>query len=138
MKSCLSSHCLRRGLRVRIALVRGDSGACGRSSDEQRCRATRGLPWSIDYYQPFFVKLGFTYALNTTSSQLWAQNPIALSAGNFAAFPLGVGTTIGNVATVGVELGVFVTRNISIDVSARRSGLWSTTRPKAITFKTRS
>ena len=74
-------------------------------------------PPQIDYFQPFFVKLGFTYALNTTTNQLWAQNPVAMAHGNFTAFPLGVGATIGNVATLGVEGGVFVTRNVSINVS---------------------
>ncbi len=74
-------------------------------------------PPPIDYYQPFFVKVGFTYALNTSSSQLWAQNPIAMSYGNFATLPLGVGATIGDLPTVGFEGGVFVTRNVSLDVS---------------------
>jgi outer membrane protein len=72
-------------------------------------------PPQIDYYQPFFVKLGFTYALNTSRSLLWSQNPTAMSQGNFATFPLGVGATIGDLPTLGVEGGVFVTRNVSID-----------------------
>ncbi len=75
-------------------------------------------PPAIDYFQPFFVKLGFTYALNTSFSKIWAQNPIAMAQGDFAAFPLGVGATIGNVPTLGVEAGVFVTRNISLNVSS--------------------
>jgi outer membrane protein len=64
------------------------------------------------------VKVGFTYALNTTYSKLWAQNPVAMSQGDLATFPLGVGATLGNVATLGVEAGVFVTRNISLNVSS--------------------
>ena len=74
-------------------------------------------PVQIDYYQPFFVKLGFTYALNQSYSSLWAQNPTAMAAGNFAAFPLGVGATLGNVPTLGFEGGLFVTHNLSVDVS---------------------
>ncbi len=75
------------------------------------------VPMAIDYYQPFYLKLGFTYALNSTSSQLWAQNPTAMARGNLNTFPLGVGATIGDVSTVGLEGGVFVTRNVSLDVS---------------------
>ena len=74
-------------------------------------------PAQIDYYQPFFVKLGFTYALNQSYSNLWAQNPTAMATGNFATFPLGVGATLGNVPTLGVESGLFVTRNVSVNVS---------------------
>ncbi len=68
-------------------------------------------------FDPFFVKVAFTYVLNTSSSRLWFQNPTAMAMGNFATFPAGVGATIGDVATVGFEAGWFVTRNISLDVS---------------------
>ena len=71
----------------------------------------------IDYFQPFFVKAGFTYALNTSSSKLWAQNPTAMAQGDFATFPLGVNATIGDLPTLGLEGGVYVTRNVSIDVA---------------------
>lgn len=74
-------------------------------------------PVAAEPFDPFFVKVAFTYVLNTSFSQLWAQNPVAMAHGNFATFPTGVGTTIGNVATVGVEAGWFVTHNISLDVS---------------------
>jgi outer membrane protein len=74
-------------------------------------------PAQIDYFQPFFVKAGFTYALNTSSSKLWAQNPAAMAQGDFATFPLGVNATIGDLPTLGLEGGVFVTRSVSIDVS---------------------
>ncbi len=100
--------------RVRSASGGGD-GVCGRSSDRQGPPSAPPPP--IDYYQPFFVKVGFTYALNTSRSQLWAQNPIAMSYANFATFPLGVGATIGDLPTIGFEGGVFVTRNVSLDVS---------------------
>ena len=74
-------------------------------------------PVQIDYYQPFYVKLGFIYALNQSYSTLWAQNPTATAAGNFATFPLGVGATVGDVPTLGFEGGLFVTHNVSVDVS---------------------
>ena len=41
-----------------------------------------------------------------------------MARGNFETFPLGVGAEIGNVATLGAEAGWFVTRNVSLDVSA--------------------
>ncbi len=68
-------------------------------------------------YQPFFVKVGFTYALNTSSSRLWGQNPTALAQGVTTTFPAGVGATLTDVATIGFEAGVYVNRNISFDIS---------------------
>ena len=62
---------------------------------------------------PFFVKLGFSYAINTVSSKLWSQ----LGFGVPQAEIPGVGASLGNVATVGVEAGYYVTRNISVDIS---------------------
>ena len=71
----------------------------------------------VDSFQPFFVKVGFTYALNTSSSRLWGQSPAALALGDPTVFPAGVGATLTDVATLGFEVGVFLTRNISVDVS---------------------
>lgn len=59
-----------------------------------------------DTFQPLFVKLGFTYAINQSSSHLYAFGT-----------DLGIGATVSNVATLGFEAGLFVTKNISIDVS---------------------
>jgi outer membrane protein len=56
-----------------------------------------------DSFQPFFIKLGVTYAINTSTSKL---------------YPALTGAEVGNITTVGLEAGYFVTRNISIDVSA--------------------
>ncbi len=75
-------------------------------------------PPVIDNFEPYFVKLGVTYAVNSSTSRLAGQNPQALALGVATIFPAGVGATIGNVATVGFEAGYFVTRNISIDISA--------------------
>lgn len=74
-------------------------------------------PVAIDYYQPFFVKVGFTYVYNQLFSKSWSQSPTALAVGNYATFPLGIGTELGDVATLGVEGGVFVTHNVSLNVS---------------------
>lgn len=73
---------------------------------------------AVDSFQPFFVKFGFTYALNTSSSRLWGQSPTALLQGVTTAFPAGVGATLTDVATIGFEAGFYVTHNVSVDVSA--------------------
>ena len=63
----------------------------------------------------FFVKFGFTYAINTTTSKLYSQQtPIA---GAPQVEIPGVGATLANVATLGFESGYFVTPNVSIDAS---------------------
>jgi outer membrane protein len=64
----------------------------------------------------FFVKAGLLYAINQSSSKLYSQSPINPT-GPEIAIP-GVGATIGNVATLGVEAGYFVMPNISIDLAA--------------------
>jgi outer membrane protein len=77
-----------------------------------------GLPvLAADAFQPFFVKFGFTYGLHQSYSKLWAQNPVALLQGNPSAFPAGIGTSIGNIPTFGVEVGWYLSRNISLNVS---------------------
>lgn len=72
----------------------------------------------VDNFEPFFIKIGVTYELNTSTSRLAGQNPILMQGGNFGVYPAGVGATIGNIVTLGGEAGYFVTRNISLDVSA--------------------
>lgn len=72
---------------------------------------------AADDFQPFFVKLGVTYAINTSTSRLWGQNPALFSYGHYETFPAGVGATIGNITTVSFEAGYYITRNISINVS---------------------
>lgn len=73
-------------------------------------------PPAVDDFQPFFVKVGFTYVLNTTSSNLSGQSPTALARGITTAFPSGVGATIGDVPTLGFESGIYVTRHISVNI----------------------
>jgi outer membrane protein len=65
----------------------------------------------------FFVKAGFLYAINQTSSKQYAQNPFLGGTGPEIQIP-GVNATVGDVATVGVEAGYFVTPNVSVDISA--------------------
>jgi len=63
----------------------------------------------------FFVKLGLTYAINTSSSKLYSQFVPVPGAPQFQ-IP-GVGATVADVFTVGFEAGYFVTQNVSIDIS---------------------
>jgi outer membrane protein len=62
----------------------------------------------------FFVKAGFLYAINQTSSKQYSQPP---GGGAEIQIP-GVNATVGDVATLGVEAGYFVTPNVSVDISA--------------------
>jgi outer membrane protein len=74
-------------------------------------------PPVVDSFQPYFIKIGFVYGLNTSSSHLWAQDPTALRKGVGTAFPTGVGATLTDIATLGFEGGLYVTRNISVNMS---------------------
>ncbi len=65
---------------------------------------------------PYFVKLGFTYAINNSTSKLYSQDATT-GTGPQLEIP-GVGANIANVATVGFEAGYFVMPNVSLDVSA--------------------
>jgi outer membrane protein len=64
----------------------------------------------------FFVKAGFLYAINQSSSKLYSQT--TPGPGNPEVQVPGVGATVGNVATLGVEAGYYVTPSVSIDVAA--------------------
>lgn len=101
-----------RGLLATFALFPAAAGAADLAAPVAPPTAA-----TVDTFQPFFVKLAFTYVLNTTTSQLWSQNPTAMAHRNFATFPTGFGAAVGNVATVGFEAGWFITRNVSLDVS---------------------
>ena len=65
----------------------------------------------------FFVKAGFLYAINQSSSKLYSQDLLSGGFGPQSQLP-GVGATVGNVATLGLEAGYYVTPNVSIDISA--------------------
>ena len=61
----------------------------------------------------FFVRLGVVYAINTSASTIdFTPAPGA----PLTRMP-GAGAKIGNVGTLGVEVGYFVTQNISLDVA---------------------
>jgi outer membrane protein len=73
----------------------------------------------------FFVKAGFLYGINQTSSKLYSEPGVGLPQQRVD----GVGATVSNVATLGVEAGYFVTPNVSIDVSAGIP-MWATDKTK--------
>jgi outer membrane protein W len=60
----------------------------------------------IESFQPYFLKLGFTYAINQSTSKMYVN-------GAQQAF----GATIADVPTLGFEAGWYVWKNISINVS---------------------
>jgi outer membrane protein len=74
-------------------------------------------PAAEDDTQLFFIKLGFTYVWNVTSSNLSGQSPTALAHGNPTVYPSGVGATIGDVPTLGVEGGIYLSRHVSLNVA---------------------
>lgn len=61
----------------------------------------------------FFVRFGVTYAINNGSAKSYA----AASPGGALNFLPGVNATASNVVTFGVESGVFLTPNFSIEIS---------------------
>ena len=61
----------------------------------------------------FFIKVGVTFAVNTSSSKLYSEQ---LPGGPLPEIP-GVGANFSNVATLGLEAGYFITPNLSLDVS---------------------
>jgi outer membrane protein len=63
----------------------------------------------------FFVKLGFIYAINTTTSHLYSQQVPVPGASQYK-IP-GVRAILGDVATLGFEGGYLVTPNVSIDLA---------------------
>jgi outer membrane protein len=71
----------------------------------------------------FFVKAGFLYAVNQSSSKLYAGG---------SQIP-GVGATFSNVATLGLEAGYYVMPNVSIDISAG-APMWVTDKLKGVTY----
>ena len=67
---------------------------------------------------PFFVKLGLTYAINTSSSKIYSQSAQRLAVGDPTQYLVpGLGANLSDIATLGAEFGYFVFPNISIDVS---------------------
>lgn len=71
----------------------------------------------VDDYPPFFVKLGVTYIINTSSSTTYGPLAARVVNGDVGTYPQHVGATLGNIVTLGGEAGYYVTRNISVNVS---------------------
>jgi outer membrane protein len=70
-----------------------------------------------DDFQPFFVKLGLTYAFNTSNSELYGPLASRVVRRDLSTYPQHVGATLGNIFTVGGAMGYYVTHDISLEVS---------------------
>jgi outer membrane protein len=68
-------------------------------------------------WPPIFIKAGFTYALNTSASTIYAQDIALLRRGVTTAFNAGISATLTDVATLGFETGLYLTPNVSLNVS---------------------
>ena len=71
---------------------------------------------SIDDFQPFYVKLGAVYVVNTSDSRVYGPLAARVVRGDLSAYPSNVGATLSNVVTAGVA-GVFVNPNWSFEIS---------------------
>ena len=70
-----------------------------------------------DDFQPFFVKVGITYVLNSSNSELYGPLASRVARRDLGTYPQHVGATLGNITTVGGVVGYYVTRDISLEVS---------------------
>lgn len=71
----------------------------------------------VDDFQPFFVKLGVSYVINTSSSTTYGPLASRVVQRDVGTYPQHVGATLSNIVTLGGEAGYYVTRNISLNVS---------------------
>lgn len=117
MMNFLSPRRRRFGAISVLALAVGLSAGAARAADLPTAKEAPAPLAPADSFQPFFVKLAFTYVLNSSNSRLWAQNITAMQHGIYTAFPAGVGAEVTDVPTLGGEFGVFLTRRISLNVS---------------------
>lgn len=100
-----------------LSLIATGLGSCAWAGDLPSVKDGIAVAPAVDDFQPFFIKLGVTYALNQSSSTLYGPLAARVFQGDFGTYPQHVGASLGNVGTLGVESGVFITRNISFDVS---------------------
>jgi len=73
----------------------------------------------------FFVKAGFLYAINSSSSKLYAEPLPGMPEQRL----VGVGANISNVATVGFVAGYYVMPSVSIEIQAGVP-MWATNKTK--------
>ncbi|MCW2284457.1 outer membrane protein [Rhodoblastus acidophilus] len=86
--------------------------ASAQAADLPSDKATLTPPPAVETFQPMFLKLGFTYAINQSSSHLYEYVPVL-----GRSVDTGWNASISNIATVGFEAGLFLTKNISVNVS---------------------
>jgi outer membrane protein len=95
----------------------GIAGAAG-AADLPTSKAPPAPAPVVEASLPFFVKLGLTYAINTSSSKIYSQSPARLAVGDPTQYQVpGLGADLSNIATLGVEAGYYVLPNISVDIS---------------------
>jgi outer membrane protein len=100
-----------------LSLMAAGLGSSSWAGDLPSVKDAIAVAPAVDDFQPFFVKLGATYAINQSSPTLYGPVYVHARRGDFGTYPQNVSATLGNVGTLGVESGVFITRNISFDVS---------------------
>jgi outer membrane protein len=71
----------------------------------------------VEAQLPFFVKVGLTYAINTSSSKIYTQSQLLATGDPTQYLVPGLGANLSNIVTLGLEAGYYVMPNISLDVS---------------------
>lgn len=70
-----------------------------------------------DYFDPFFVKLGAVYVVNTSNSRVYGPLASRVIKGDLSPYPSLVGATLSNVVTASFVAGIFVNPNLSFNVA---------------------
>jgi outer membrane protein len=71
----------------------------------------------VDDFQPFFVKVGAVYVVNTSSSRLYGPLASNVVRGDLSPYPSNVGATLSNIVTADFAAGIYVTPNLSINIA---------------------
>ena len=71
----------------------------------------------VDDFQPFFVKVGAVYVVNTSDSRVYGPLGSRVVRGDLSPYPQNVGATLSNVVTANFVAGVFVNPNWSFEIA---------------------
>jgi outer membrane protein len=72
----------------------------------------------VDDFQPFFVKVGAVYVVNTSESRVYGPLASRVVRGDLSPYPQNVGATISNIVTADFVAGVFVNPNWSFNIAS--------------------
>ena len=72
----------------------------------------------VDDFQPFFVKFGAVYVVNTSNSRVYGPLASRVARGDLSPYPQNVGATISNIVTADFAAGVFVNPNWSFNIAS--------------------